>query len=80
MRRSLSLAALPLVLLAGCGGGGSSGGGNPAPPANAQQIVQDKDDNPVFMAPSSYMLDLERRNNPEITFHTTSEFKTAIAD
>ena len=41
MRRSLSLAALPLVLLAGCGGGGSSGGGNPAPPANAQQIVQD---------------------------------------
>ncbi len=44
----------------------------------AQQIVQDKDDNPVFMAPSSYMLDLERRNNPEITFHTTSEFKTDI--
>ncbi|HQV51474.1 MAG: peptide chain release factor 3 [Flavobacteriales bacterium] len=44
----------------------------------AQQIVQDKDDNPVFMAPSAYMLDLERRNNPEITFHTTSEFKTDI--
>jgi peptide chain release factor 3 len=45
----------------------------------AQQIVQDKDDNPVFMAPSAYMLDLEKRNNPEITFHTTSEFKTAVA-
>ncbi|HRF82401.1 MAG TPA: peptide chain release factor 3, partial [Flavobacteriales bacterium] len=45
----------------------------------AQQIVQDKDGNPVFMAPSAYMLDLERRNNPEITFHTTSEFKTAVA-
>ncbi|MBK9175699.1 MAG: peptide chain release factor 3 [Flavobacteriales bacterium] len=44
----------------------------------AQQIVQDKDDNPVFMAPSAYMLDLERRNNPAITFHTTSEFKTAV--
>ncbi|MEZ4806409.1 MAG: peptide chain release factor 3 [Flavobacteriales bacterium] len=44
----------------------------------AQQIVQDKDDNPVFMAPSAYMLDLERRNNPEITFHTTSEFKTEV--
>ncbi len=43
----------------------------------AQQIVQDKDGNPVFMAPSGYMLDLEQRNNPEITFHTTSEFKTA---
>jgi len=44
----------------------------------AQQIVQDKDDNPVFMAPSAYMLDLERRNNPAITFHTTSEFKTEV--
>jgi len=45
----------------------------------AQQIVQDKDGNPVFMAPSAYMLDLERRNNPAITFHTTSEFKTEVA-
>ena len=44
-----------------------------------QQIVEDKDGNPVFIAPSSYMLDLERRNNPEITFHTTSEFKTQVA-
>ncbi|MBS1546568.1 MAG: peptide chain release factor 3 [Bacteroidetes bacterium] len=40
------------------------------------QVVQDKDDNPVFMAPSAYMLDLERRNNPEISFHLTNEFKT----
>lgn len=39
--------------------------------------MQDKDGNPVFIAPSAYMLDLERRNNPEIEFHTTSEFKTA---
>ena len=44
----------------------------------AMQIVQDKDENPVFMAPSQYMLELEKRNNPEITFHTTSEFKTAV--
>ncbi|HMN06151.1 MAG TPA: peptide chain release factor 3 [Flavobacteriales bacterium] len=43
------------------------------------QIVMDKDDNPVFMAPSAYMLELERRNNPEITFHLTSEFKTLQA-
>ena len=43
----------------------------------ATQIVQDKDGNNVFMAPSAYMLDLERRNFPAITFHTTSEFKTA---
>ncbi len=40
------------------------------------QVVQDKDDNPVFMAPSAYMLELEKRNNPEITFHLTNEFKT----
>jgi len=46
--------------------------------AKAQQIVYDKDENPVFMAPSAYMLDLERRNNPAISFHTTSEFKTAV--
>ncbi len=45
----------------------------------AQQIVEDKDGNPVFIAPSAYMLDLERRNNTEITFHTTSEFKTEVA-
>ncbi len=43
------------------------------------QILQDKDNNPVFMAPSAYMLELERRENPAITFHTTSEFKTAVA-
>jgi peptide chain release factor 3 len=43
------------------------------------QVVQDKDGNPVFMAPSAYMLDLERRNNPEITFHLTNEFKTLQA-
>lgn len=40
--------------------------------------MQDKDDNPVFMAPSAYMLDLERRGNAEIEFHTTSEFKTQV--
>ncbi len=44
----------------------------------AQQVVRDKDGNPVFMAPTAYMLELERRENPSITFHTTSEFKTAV--
>jgi peptide chain release factor 3 len=44
-----------------------------------QQIVEDKDGNPVFIAPSSYMLELEKRENPSITFHTTSEFKTELA-
>ncbi|MCB9170176.1 MAG: peptide chain release factor 3 [Flavobacteriales bacterium] len=45
----------------------------------AGQIVLDKDDNRVFMAPSAYILDLEQRNNPAIVFHMTSEFKTAMA-
>jgi len=43
------------------------------------QVVQDKDDNPVFMAPSAYMLELEQRNNPDIVFHRTNEFKTLQA-
>ena len=38
-------------------------------------IVKDKDDNWVFLAPSKWMLDLERQNFQDITFHTTSEFK-----
>ena len=41
------------------------------------QVVLDKDGNEVFMAPSSYILDLERGNFPSITFHLNSEFKTA---
>ncbi|MCB0794753.1 MAG: peptide chain release factor 3 [Flavobacteriales bacterium] len=45
-----------------------------------RQIAEDKDGNPVFMAPSSYMLELEERENPSIVFHTTSEFKTAVVD
>ena len=43
------------------------------------QVVYDKDENPVFMAPSAYMLELEERNNPEIEFHLTNEFKTLQA-
>ena len=40
------------------------------------QVVRDKDDNLVFMAPSAYILDLEKSNFPKITFHLNSEFKT----
>ena len=39
----------------------------------------DKDGNDVYLAPSEFLLDMERGNFPEITFHTTSEFKTAQA-
>ncbi|MFT4660459.1 MAG: peptide chain release factor 3 [Patiriisocius sp.] len=42
----------------------------------ATDIVSDKDGNQVFMAPSPYLLNLEKAENPEITFHFTSEFKT----
>ncbi len=45
----------------------------------ASQIVKDKDENWVFLAPSAWILNLERQNFPEITFHTTSEFKTEVA-
>ncbi len=39
------------------------------------QMVKDKDENWVFLAPSAWILTLEKQNYPEITFHTTSEFK-----
>lgn len=41
-------------------------------------IVYDKDDNPVFLAQSAWIVNLERSDNPEITFHENSEFKTAV--
>jgi peptide chain release factor 3 len=42
-----------------------------------QNMVKDKDENDVFLAPSSFMLDMERKNYPELEFHFTSEFKVA---
>ncbi|MCA1761670.1 MAG: GTP-binding protein [Flavobacteriales bacterium] len=39
-------------------------------------IVKDKDDNWVFLAPSAWILKLEQQNYPDLKFHTTSEFKT----
>ena len=41
-------------------------------------IVFDKDGNAVFLAPSTWILNLEKQNNPEIAFHETSEFKTGL--
>ncbi|MCB0761812.1 MAG: peptide chain release factor 3 [Flavobacteriales bacterium] len=38
-------------------------------------IVTDKDGNDVFLAPSKFLLDMERQNYPELEFHFTSEFK-----
>lgn len=38
-------------------------------------MVTDKDLNWVYLAPSAWILKLEQQNYPELTFHTTSEFK-----
>lgn len=40
-----------------------------------QNMVKDKEENDVFLAPSKFMLDMEQRNYPELQFHFTSEFK-----
>lgn len=39
------------------------------------EIAYDKDNNPVFLAPSAWMLRMARENYPELSFHDTSEFK-----
>ncbi|WP_128544642.1 peptide chain release factor 3 [Larkinella soli] len=41
-------------------------------------IAYDKDGNPVFLAESEWILRMNMQNNPDIRFHFTSEFKTAI--
>ncbi|GAB4043690.1 peptide chain release factor 3 [Spirosoma litoris] len=41
------------------------------------QIAYDKDQNPVFLAESDWMLRMNQQNNPDIQFHLTSEFKVA---
>ena len=41
------------------------------------QIAYDKDQHPVFLAESDWMLRMNQQNNPDIQFHLTSEFKLA---
>ncbi|MGV3559111.1 peptide chain release factor 3 [Larkinella arboricola] len=41
-------------------------------------IAYDKDGNPVFLAESDWILRMNIQNNPDIKFHFTSEFKTAV--
>ena len=38
-------------------------------------VAYDKDENPVFLAPSAFLLAQAEEDYPEITFHKTSEFK-----
>jgi len=41
----------------------------------SNNVFFDKDENKVFMAESSWLLDVAIKDYPNITFHTTSEFK-----
>jgi peptide chain release factor 3 len=43
-------------------------------------MVVDKEGNDVFLAPSKFILDMERQNFPELEFHFTSEFKVGAED
>ena len=43
------------------------------------QIAYDKDENPVYLAESEWMLQSMIRDNAKLTFHFTSEFKTSGA-
>lgn len=43
----------------------------------ASEVALDKDNNPVFLAPSAWMLQMAQDNYPDLTFHMTSEFKTS---
>jgi peptide chain release factor 3 len=41
-------------------------------------IAFDKDQNPVFLAETDWILRMNMENNPDVVFHNTSEFKTLI--
>jgi peptide chain release factor 3 len=43
-----------------------------------QNIGWDKDENPVFLAPSEWLLALAQKDYPEIVFHATSDFKSVL--
>ncbi len=44
----------------------------------ANNIGWDKDGNPVFLAPSEWLLNTARQDYPEVVFHTTSDFKEVL--
>jgi len=46
----------------------------------AQNIAKDKDDNYVFLAQTAFLLQSAQGDYPEITFHTTSEFKNEMVE
>jgi peptide chain release factor 3 len=46
----------------------------------AQNIAKDKDGNYVFLAQTKFLLQSAQADYPEITFHTTSEFKREMVE
>jgi peptide chain release factor 3 len=40
-------------------------------------IAYDKDENPVFLAETDWILRMNKENNPDVIFHTSSDFKVA---
>jgi peptide chain release factor 3 len=45
-----------------------------------RNIVWDKDDRPVYLAESQWVLNSNIKDHPKVTFHETSEFKTAAPE
>lgn len=43
--------------------------------AKSQYLAKDKDDNLVFLAETSFLLQMAEKDYPDLTFHTTSDFK-----
>ncbi len=46
--------------------------------AKANYLAKDKDDNLVFMAETQFLLQMAEKDYPDLTFHTTSEFKLEV--
>jgi peptide chain release factor 3 len=46
--------------------------------AKTGNIAKDKDDNYVFLAETTFLLQMAERDYPELTFHKTSEFKLEV--
>jgi len=44
----------------------------------AQNIGWDKDNNPVFLAPSEWLLNMAKQDYPDVVFHTSSDFKETV--
>ena len=47
--------------------------------AKSNYLALDKDENLVFLAETSFLLQMAQQDYPDLTFHTTSEFKLALA-